>query len=104
MMSTMDPVFERLRASRVVAVVMIENEADAVPLARALLAGGITAMELALRTDVALGSLKQIATEVPEMMVGAGTILEEEQVSAAQDAGASFGVAVVSLQPFPGFS
>ena len=44
MMSTMDPVFERLRESRVVAVVMIENEADSVPLARALLAGGITAM------------------------------------------------------------
>ncbi len=92
-MSSMDPVFERLRESRVVAVVMIEDEADAVPLARALLTGGITAMELALRTDGALGSLKQIATEVPEMMVGAGTILEEEQVAAAQDAGASFGVA-----------
>jgi len=89
----MDPVFERLRESRVVAVVMIENEVEAVPLARALLAGGITAMELALRNDVALGSLKQIATEVPEMMVGAGTILEKEQVLAAQDAGASFGVA-----------
>lgn len=93
MMPTMDPVFERLRESRVVAVVMIEDEADAVPLARTLLAGGITAMELALRTDGALGSLGQIAAEVPEMMVGAGTILEEEQVSAAQDAGASFGVA-----------
>ncbi len=93
MISTMDPVFERLRESRVVAVVMIEDEADAVPLARALLAGGITAMELALRTDVALGSLKKIATEVPEIMVGAGTLLEKEQVAAAQDAGASCGVA-----------
>jgi len=93
MIPAMDPVFERLRESRLVAVVMIEDEADAVPLARALLAGGVTAMELALRTDVALEGLKQIVTEVPEMMAGAGTILKEEQVSAARDAGAAFGVA-----------
>ena len=52
MIPAMDPVFEHLRESRLVAVVMIEDEADAVPLARALLAGGITAMELALRMDL----------------------------------------------------
>ena len=92
MMARMHPVFERLGESRLAAVVMIENEEHAVPLARALLAGGVTAMELTLRTDVALESLKQIGIEVPEMMVGAGTVLREEQVSAVRDAGAAFGV------------
>ena len=93
MMSSMDPVFQRLGERRLAAVVMIGESSQAVPLARALLAGGISAMELTLRTDAALEGLKRIVAEVPEMMVGAGTILTEAQVVEVMKAGAAFGVA-----------
>ena len=93
MMSSMDPVFQRLGERRLAAVVMIGESSQAVPLARALLAGGISAMELTLRTDAALEGLKRIVAEVPEMMVGAGTILTDAQVGEVMKAGAAFGVA-----------
>ncbi len=93
MMDRMHPVFERLGESRVVAVVMIEDEEHAVPLARALLAGGVSAMELTLRSDGALEGMKRIGSEVPEMILGAGTVLHEDQVPAVRAAGAVFGVA-----------
>lgn len=72
---------------------MIDRVEDAVPLARALLAGGVTAIELTLRTDAALESLRRIRAEVPEMMAGVGTILTLEQVGDVIEAGGSFGVA-----------
>ena len=74
------PVFQRLGECGVVSVVMIDSPSHAVPLARALLAGGISAMELTLRSDRALKCLRRIAAEVQGMIVGAGTILSEEQV------------------------
>lgn len=89
----MDPVFEKLEQTAVVAVVMIDDERKAVPLARALVAGGITAMELTLRTEAALRSIKEIVKEVPEMLVGAGTVLTPDQVKEVQNAGAGFAVA-----------
>jgi 2-dehydro-3-deoxyphosphogluconate aldolase/(4S)-4-hydroxy-2-oxoglutarate aldolase len=77
-------------AGPVIPVLAIANALDAVPLARALHAGGIRVIEVTLRTDAALGAVGAIAREVPEMMVGAGTILFEEQANAAAEAGARF--------------
>jgi len=83
----------RLEASGVLAVLILESVEAAVPVARALLAGGVDCVELTLRTPVALEALRRIRAEVPEMMVGAGTILTVEQVREAKAAGAAFGVA-----------
>ncbi|WP_018762244.1 bifunctional 4-hydroxy-2-oxoglutarate aldolase/2-dehydro-3-deoxy-phosphogluconate aldolase [Arthrobacter sp. 135MFCol5.1] len=79
-----------LRVSPVIPVVTIDDPQDAVPLARALVDGGVKIIELTLRTDSALTSLKLIAQEVPDILVGAGTILTPGQADAAVQAGASF--------------
>ncbi|KNC20134.1 keto-deoxy-phosphogluconate aldolase [Arthrobacter sp. RIT-PI-e] len=76
--------------SPVIPVVTIEDPADAVPLAQALLDGGIRIIELTLRTDSALESLRRISTEVPDILIGAGTILSPSQADAAIAAGAQF--------------
>jgi 2-dehydro-3-deoxyphosphogluconate aldolase/(4S)-4-hydroxy-2-oxoglutarate aldolase len=76
----------------VIAVLMIDDAADAVPLAQALLAGGVDGIELTLRTAVAMQALRSIRAELPEMMVGVGTILSPQQVHEVKEAGASFGV------------
>lgn len=83
----------QLRQTGVIAVLMIDRTADAVPLARALLAGGVDAIELTLRTEVALDCLRQIRAEVPEITAGVGTILTPKQANDAKEAGATFGVA-----------
>ena len=87
----------KIRATGVIAVLVIDEERDAVPLARALLAGGVDIMELTLRTEAAIGALKRVKAEVPEMICGAGTVLTLEQVNQVKDAGAAFAVA-------PGFN
>ena len=92
-MEGIDPVFRSLHEAGLAAVVTIEDEEQAVPLARALLAGGVRGMELTLRTQAALPGLQAIAEEVPEMILGAGTVLAAEQVSSVQSAGAQFAVA-----------
>lgn len=74
----------------VLPVVVLESLDHAVPVARALVAGGLPAIELTLRTPVALDAIKAIATEVPEILVGAGTIVSAAQAQQAADAGASF--------------
>ncbi|CAM3091689.1 KHG/KDPG aldolase [Arthrobacter ulcerisalmonis] len=79
-----------LKLSPVIPVVTIEDPADAVPLARALLAGGIGVIELTLRTPTALTSMRLIADEVPDIVVGAGTILTPGQADGAVAAGAQF--------------
>lgn len=78
---------------RVVPVAVIEREADAVPIARALLAGGLSTLELTLRTPAALACIRAIRREVPELKVGAGTVLTPAQVREVSEAGALFGVA-----------
>lgn len=83
-------VVERCLKCGIVPVVVIENADDAVPCAKALLAGGIDTMEVTMRTDAALESVKRIAAEVPEMLVGAGTVLNLNQCKAILDAGANF--------------
>lgn len=92
------PAFDPALASRIeqagiVAVLVVDDANDAVPLARALLAGGVNVMELTLRTPAALDALREIKAAVPEMLAGVGTILTTEQVQAVVDSGAAFGVA-----------
>jgi 2-dehydro-3-deoxyphosphogluconate aldolase/(4S)-4-hydroxy-2-oxoglutarate aldolase len=87
------PVIERIERSAVVAVLVIPSVEHAVPLAQALLQGGISVMELTLRTAAALGALRAVVADVPEMLPGIGTILTPEQVHEVADAGAAFGVA-----------
>ena len=86
-------VFGKLRKSAVIAVLILDRVEDAVPLAEALLEGGVDAMELTLRTPAALGALQQITDKVPGMLAGIGTILTTDQVKEVVDAGAAFGVA-----------
>ncbi len=76
----------------VVPVLTIERTADAVPLARALVKGGLRVLEITLRTDVALAALAAIAAEVPDAVVGAGTVLQPRQFEDVMRAGARFAV------------
>jgi len=88
-----DALAERLARSGIVAVVTVENPDDAVPIARALLDGGVGAIELTFRTARAAESIRRIRAEVPEILAGAGTLLTRAHVLAALEAGALFGVA-----------
>lgn len=78
------------KRSPIVPVMVINRIEDAVPLAKALVAGGISVLEVTLRTPCALEAIAKIAKEVPDALVGAGTILNEEQLQQAVDAGAQF--------------
>ncbi|BAJ02285.1 bifunctional 4-hydroxy-2-oxoglutarate aldolase/2-dehydro-3-deoxy-phosphogluconate aldolase [Shewanella violacea] len=78
------------KRSPIVPVMVINKIEDAVPLARALVAGGISVLEVTLRTPCALEAITKIAKEVPDALVGAGTVLNEEQLQQAVDAGAQF--------------
>ena len=71
------------RAARVIPVLTIEKLADAVPLARALAQGGLTVLEVTLRTAAALDAIAAIGREVPEVVVGAGTVLRAADVTRA---------------------
>ena len=74
----------------VMPVVVLESAEDAVPLARALVAGGLAGIEVTLRTPAALEAIARIAQEVPEAVIGAGTVVTTEQAEAAAKAGARF--------------
>ena len=76
----------------VIPVIVIQRLADAVPLARALVAGGVRVLEVTLRTPVALACMAAIVRAVPEALVGAGTLRSVTDVQAAVDAGCVFGV------------
>jgi len=86
-------IVETLKAVGVVPVIVIENEEQAVPLARALVKGGLKVLEVTFRTKAAAASIAAIKREVPEAVVGAGTILTVDMLKAARKAGAAFGVA-----------
>jgi 2-dehydro-3-deoxyphosphogluconate aldolase/(4S)-4-hydroxy-2-oxoglutarate aldolase len=90
-------VFDQLALARIIPVVEITNVARAVQLAQTLAAGGLSVMEVTLRTPAALESIRAIRAEVPEFIVGAGTLLTAAQVAQATEAGAYFGVS-------PGFT
>lgn len=76
----------------VIPVIVLNDVAHAVPMAKALVAGGIRMLEITLRTSVALDCMRAIAAEVPEAVVGAGTIRSAADAKAALAAGARFGV------------
>jgi 2-dehydro-3-deoxyphosphogluconate aldolase/(4S)-4-hydroxy-2-oxoglutarate aldolase len=90
-------VFKRLSKEKIVPVIKLKTPDSAVPLAKALTAGGINVAEVTFRTDAAAESIKRIRKEFPEMLVGAGTVLTLENAKKAEDAGALFIVA-------PGFN
>jgi 2-dehydro-3-deoxyphosphogluconate aldolase / (4S)-4-hydroxy-2-oxoglutarate aldolase len=81
-----------LKASPVMPVLVIENPEHAVPLARALVAGGIRTLEVTLRTAAALEAVRAIRAAVPDAVVGVGTINRVADIAAAMSAGAQFGV------------
>ena len=84
---------ETLGKARIIPVIVIEKEEQAVPLAKALVAGGLPVLEVTFRTKAAPGAIAAIRREVPDAVVGAGTLLTSDMVKAAKDAGAVFGVA-----------
>jgi 2-dehydro-3-deoxyphosphogluconate aldolase/(4S)-4-hydroxy-2-oxoglutarate aldolase len=86
-----------MRDAPVIPVIVLEDVAQAVPLARALVAGGIRMLEVTLRTPAALACIEAIAREVPEAVAGAGTVRSAADAKAARDAGARFAVS-------PGFT
>lgn len=93
----MNKVIEQLGGIGVVPVIKIDDVSKAVPLARALAAGGIPCAEITFRTAEGVEAIAKVAKEVPEVLVGAGTVLTTEQVDKAIDSGAKF---IVS----PGFN
>ncbi|MDR0550636.1 MAG: bifunctional 4-hydroxy-2-oxoglutarate aldolase/2-dehydro-3-deoxy-phosphogluconate aldolase [Spirochaetaceae bacterium] len=93
----MNDILFELEKTGIVPVIKIDDAANAVPLARALLEGGIPCAEITFRTEAGAAAIKNIAREVPQVIVGAGTVLTTEQVDKAIDAGAQF---IVS----PGFN
>jgi len=85
-------VLEVMRVGPVIPVIVIEDLAQAVPLARALVAGGVRVLEVTLRTAAGIEAIRAIAREVPDAIVGVGTITTPEDFDAARSAGAKFGV------------
>jgi 2-dehydro-3-deoxyphosphogluconate aldolase/(4S)-4-hydroxy-2-oxoglutarate aldolase len=79
-------------AAAVIPVIAIDDPAHAIPLARALVAGGIRVLEITLRTQHGLAAISAIAAAVPEAIVGVGTLTRPEEFTAAREAGAVFGV------------
>ena len=86
----MNKVLNALELGGIIPVVVIEDEERAVPLAQALLAGGLATMEITFRTDAARNAIDRIRQSVPEMLIGAGTVLTVDQVKAAVDGGAQY--------------
>lgn len=83
--------YEICAMAPVIPVLIVDDVADAAPLANALIAGGLRVLEVTLRTDAALDVIAEMA-KIPDAIVGAGTLLNREQVLAAKNAGATFGV------------
>ncbi|MDO4997038.1 MAG: bifunctional 4-hydroxy-2-oxoglutarate aldolase/2-dehydro-3-deoxy-phosphogluconate aldolase [Neisseria sp.] len=88
---------EILLAGAVIPVIAIDKLADAVNLAQALVAGGIPTLEITLRTEHGIKAIELIKKEVPNAIVGAGTVINAEQLAQVRDAGASFAIS-------PGFN
>ena len=79
-----------LTGKSVIPVIVIEREEDAVPLAQALVAGGLNILEITLRTPAAVGGIKQIIQHVPDAIVGTGTVCTPEQVTLSEQLGCQF--------------
>ena len=89
---------QRIEQRRLLSAAVIDSPEHAVPLARALLAGGLDVMEVTFRNEHAAECIRRIRSEVPEMAVGAGTLLNAAQIDQAREAGAMYGVSP-GLQP-----
>jgi len=85
-------VLEVMRIGPVIPVIVIDDLAQAVPLARALVGGGVRVLEVTLRTAAGLDAIRAIAREVPDAIVGVGTITAADDFALARKAGAQFGV------------
>lgn len=85
--------FDSIAALGVVPVIAIDSEADAIPLADALLEGGLPVAEITFRTPAAAAVMARIAQERPQLLVGAGTVLDLASLEAARKSGARFGLA-----------
>ena len=83
-------VLERLKRAGIVPVVVLDDAKDAIPTANAMLAGGIDVMEITFRTAAAADSIKAVADNCPDMLVGAGTVLNLDQCKLAIEMGAKF--------------
>ena len=92
-MGTLNPVIEQISNIGIIPVIAFNSVEEAVPLCKALVAGGLPAAEVTFRTACAEECIRTIAKEVPEMLLGAGTVLTCEQADRAMAAGASFIVA-----------
>ncbi|TKY81779.1 bifunctional 4-hydroxy-2-oxoglutarate aldolase/2-dehydro-3-deoxy-phosphogluconate aldolase [Pectobacterium polonicum] len=88
-----------LTTGPVVPVIVVNKLEHAVPMAKALVAGGVRVLELTLRTDCAIDAIRAIAKEVPEAIVGAGTVTNPEQLAAVVDAGAQFAISPGLTEP-----
>lgn len=86
----MKNIYEQFQQMGVVPVVVLEDAKDALPLAKALVEGGLPCAEVTFRTEAAAESIRQMTEAYPEMLVGAGTVLTTEQVDEAVAAGAKF--------------
>ncbi|MDE2378724.1 bifunctional 4-hydroxy-2-oxoglutarate aldolase/2-dehydro-3-deoxy-phosphogluconate aldolase [Bradyrhizobium sp.] len=92
MIARQDKLAALFKAATVIPVLTIERLADAVPLARALVAGGVRTLEVTLRTPVAIEAAKAMMAEVPEAVVGIGTILNPADLARAEALGVAFGI------------
>ena len=90
-------VYEQIIENKIVPVVKIDRVGDAVPLGRALLEGGLPIAEITFRTEAAEESIRAMSKELPDLLIGAGTIVNVSQAKKAVEAGAKFLVS-------PGFS
>ncbi|WNJ20580.1 bifunctional 4-hydroxy-2-oxoglutarate aldolase/2-dehydro-3-deoxy-phosphogluconate aldolase [Pontibacter sp. G13] len=86
-------VFNRIEAAGIVAVIVLDELQHALPVVESLLKGGVNAIELTLRTPIAMEAAKLIKQEAPEVILGMGTVITADQVKAVQDIGVDFAVA-----------
>ena len=86
----MNQIIEKLQSAAIVPVVVLDDAKDAVATAKALLAGGVDVMEITFRTAAAADSIKAVAENCPDMLVGAGTVITLEQCRKAVECGAKF--------------
>ena len=100
----MHPVLKQISDIGIVPVIAIDGAEKAVPLAKALVAGGLPVAEVTFRTAAGEAAIRAISREVPEMLVGAGTVLTHDQLDRALDAGDNGAVEVLARQEADGHS
>ena len=95
----MASIIERIEAARIVPVVAVDGEAEGLALADALIAGGLPVAEITLRLPKAMDAIKAVAAQRPDMLVGAGTVVNVAQLEEAVAAGAEFIVSPGTFEP-----